>query len=102
MLYPPAPVEDDDAAVSSRDILTRGPTGVDRIISHLGRTEAFLIVFLTCVVIYLPALGVPDLKGEEGRRILPAVASQLGKTLYRFTYRFQDDFQLVELLTETR
>ena len=44
-----------------------------RIISHLGRTEAFLIVFLTWVAIHLPALGVPDLKSGEGRRILPAV-----------------------------
>ena len=146
----------------------RDPTWVDRITSHLGRTEAFPIAFLTCAAIYLPALGVPDLKDEEGRRILPAVAAalnsfvpdhepihihkpgcqdslfyllcpgaqrdllnpaqihvrflflllhesacqqlkgqpaialQLGKMLYRFTYRFQDDFQLVERLTETR
>ena len=31
-----------------------------------------------------------------------AIASQLGKTLYRFTYRFEGDSRLVELLTETR
>jgi 4-amino-4-deoxy-L-arabinose transferase-like glycosyltransferase len=45
----------------------------DRVRLPWGRPEAFLIVFLAWVVIYLPALGVPELHGEEGRRILPAV-----------------------------
>ena len=38
-----------------------------------GRVEAFLIVFLTWVAVYLPALGTHELRGEEGRRVLPAV-----------------------------
>lgn len=50
-----------------------GPAGEDRILSRLGRPEAFLVVLLTWVAIYLPALGVSEIQGEEGRRILPAV-----------------------------
>lgn len=38
-----------------------------------GRMAAFLAVFLTWAAIYLPALGARELRGEEGRRILPAV-----------------------------
>ncbi len=38
-----------------------------------GRTTVFLVVFLTWVAIYLPALGARELRGEEGRRVLPAV-----------------------------
>lgn len=34
---------------------------------------AFLLVFLVWAGIYLPGLGRQELKGEEGRRILPAV-----------------------------
>ncbi len=37
------------------------------------RLVVFLLVFLVWVGIYLPALGGTELKGEEGRRILPAV-----------------------------
>lgn len=33
-----------------------------------------LFVVALWAAIYLPALGVPEIKGEEGRRILPAVA----------------------------
>src|SRR5438105_2564361 len=33
-----------------------------------------VIVFLLWTVIYLPALGSLPIKGEEGRRILPAVS----------------------------
>src|SRR4030042_1252775 len=52
----------------------QGPMGVNGTPSRLGRTEAFFVVFLTWVAIYLPALGQPELKGEEGRRVLPAIA----------------------------
>ena len=48
-------------------------TEVHRITLPWGRSEAFLVVFLTWAAIYLPGLGTPELRGEEGRRILPAV-----------------------------
>ena len=38
-----------------------------------SRLRAVLVVFLAWAVIYLPALGSIAIKGEEGRRILPAV-----------------------------
>jgi 4-amino-4-deoxy-L-arabinose transferase-like glycosyltransferase len=37
------------------------------------RLQAVLVVLLVWAVIYLPALGSIAIKGEEGRRILPAV-----------------------------
>jgi len=40
---------------------------------NLGRGKAFLFVLITWVLIYLPGLGREGLKGEEGRRVLPAV-----------------------------
>ncbi len=39
-----------------------------------GRTKAFLILFLTWAALYLPALGEPTLRIEEGMRALPAVS----------------------------
>lgn len=38
-----------------------------------SHTRALLIVLLVWVVVYLPALGSLAIKGEEGRRILPAI-----------------------------
>src|SRR2546421_12286117 len=38
-----------------------------------SRLSVVLVVFLVWAVIYLPALGSIAIKGEEGRRILPAV-----------------------------
>jgi 4-amino-4-deoxy-L-arabinose transferase-like glycosyltransferase len=38
-----------------------------------SRTRAIAVVVLAWAVIYLPALGSIAIKGEEGRRILPAV-----------------------------
>src|SRR5262252_8181569 len=38
-----------------------------------SRVSAVLIVVLVWAVIYLPALGSIAIKGEEGRRILPAI-----------------------------
>src|SRR5881398_1911521 len=38
-----------------------------------SRIQAFLIVLLVWSVVYLPALGSLAVKGEEGRRILPAI-----------------------------
>jgi len=38
-----------------------------------SRFRAVAVVVLMCAVIYLPALGSIAIKGEEGRRILPAV-----------------------------
>src|SRR5438445_12170146 len=38
-----------------------------------SRTRAIAVVSLAWAVIYLPALGSIAIKGEEGRRILPAV-----------------------------
>ncbi len=40
---------------------------------RLSRTKVFFIGFLVWTAIYLPALGTHELRGEEGRRILPAV-----------------------------
>jgi 4-amino-4-deoxy-L-arabinose transferase-like glycosyltransferase len=39
----------------------------------ITRFQALMIVFLVWAAIYLPALGSLEIKGEEGRRILPAV-----------------------------
>src|SRR4029453_4664144 len=38
-----------------------------------SRLQALLIVLVVWAVIYLPALGSLAIKGEEGRRILPAI-----------------------------
>src|SRR5947207_7286498 len=38
-----------------------------------SRFRAVLVVLLVWAVIYLPALGSIAIKGEEGRRILPAI-----------------------------
>jgi 4-amino-4-deoxy-L-arabinose transferase-like glycosyltransferase len=38
-----------------------------------SRVNSLLIVLLTWAAIYLPALGSLEIKGEEGRRILPAI-----------------------------
>ena len=38
-----------------------------------SRLRAVLVVLLVWAVIYLPALGSIAIKGEEGRRILPAI-----------------------------
>jgi 4-amino-4-deoxy-L-arabinose transferase-like glycosyltransferase len=38
-----------------------------------SRVQAFLMVLFVWAVVYLPALGSLAIKGEEGRRILPAV-----------------------------
>ena len=40
---------------------------------RVNRRAAFLIVILLWAAIYLPGLGSTEIKGEEGRRILPAV-----------------------------
>jgi 4-amino-4-deoxy-L-arabinose transferase-like glycosyltransferase len=40
----------------------------------MSRFSALLIVLAVWAAIYLPALGSFEIKGEEGRRILPAVA----------------------------
>ncbi len=39
----------------------------------ISRNRSLLIVLLVWVAIYLPALGSLAIKGEEGRRILPAI-----------------------------
>ncbi|HKP04937.1 MAG TPA: glycosyltransferase family 39 protein [Chthoniobacterales bacterium] len=39
----------------------------------MSRTAAFVLVLLCWAAIYLPGLGSLEIKGEEGRRILPAV-----------------------------
>jgi 4-amino-4-deoxy-L-arabinose transferase-like glycosyltransferase len=39
----------------------------------MTRAKAFLILLVLWAAIYLPGLGSTELKGEEGRRILPAV-----------------------------
>jgi 4-amino-4-deoxy-L-arabinose transferase-like glycosyltransferase len=39
----------------------------------ISRFQALLIVLVVWAAIYLPALGSLEIKGEEGRRILPAV-----------------------------
>jgi 4-amino-4-deoxy-L-arabinose transferase-like glycosyltransferase len=40
----------------------------------MSRTWTFVIVFAAWTAIYLPGLGSLEIKGEEGRRILPAVS----------------------------
>ncbi len=42
--------------------------------TNLSRPQALLLVALIWAAIYLPALGSLEIKGEEGRRLLPAVA----------------------------
>src|SRR5229473_8550456 len=39
-----------------------------------SRVNSLLIVLLIWAAIYLPALGSLSIKGEEGRRILPAIS----------------------------
>ena len=39
----------------------------------MSRPASFLLVILCWAAIYLPGLGSLEIKGEEGRRILPAV-----------------------------
>src|SRR6476659_9711897 len=39
----------------------------------MSRAASFGLVFLCWAAIYLPGLGSLEIKGEEGRRILPAV-----------------------------
>lgn len=39
----------------------------------MSRAPAFALVFVCWAAIYLPGLGSLEIKGEEGRRILPAV-----------------------------
>ena len=39
----------------------------------MSRVSAFLVVAAAWAVVYLPALGSLAIKGEEGRRILPAI-----------------------------
>jgi 4-amino-4-deoxy-L-arabinose transferase-like glycosyltransferase len=57
----------------------------------MSRVSAFLVVVAVWAVVYLPALGSLAIKGEEGRRILPAiqmlktgdyVVPQVGSTTY--------------------
>jgi 4-amino-4-deoxy-L-arabinose transferase-like glycosyltransferase len=42
--------------------------------SAMSRAAALLMVIVCWAAIYLPALGSLEIRGEEGRRILPAVA----------------------------
>src|ERR1041385_8314377 len=42
--------------------------------AEMSRAASFCLVFACWAAIYLPALGSLEIKGEEGRRILPAVA----------------------------
>ena len=46
---------------------------IERPASMNSRLRAVLAVLLVWSVIYLPALGSIAIKGEEGRRILPAI-----------------------------
>ena len=43
-------------------------------LANLSRSRALLLVALAWAAIYLPALGSLEIKGEEGRRLLPAVS----------------------------
>lgn len=45
-----------------------------RLNSVLSRTQTLAIVLLLWAIVYLPALGSLAIKGEEGRRILPAIS----------------------------
>ena len=47
------------------------PTAVP-LLQLLARRHALLLIFLVWAAIYLPALGSLEIKGEEGRRLLPA------------------------------
>ncbi len=38
------------------------------------RLQAFVIIILIWAGVYIPGLGTTEIKGEEGRRILPAIA----------------------------
>jgi 4-amino-4-deoxy-L-arabinose transferase-like glycosyltransferase len=40
---------------------------------RMSRVPAWLLVIIVWAAIYLPALGLFEIKGEEGRRILPAI-----------------------------
>ncbi|MDQ6939126.1 MAG: glycosyltransferase family 39 protein, partial [Verrucomicrobiota bacterium] len=40
----------------------------------MSRPRAFFLVMAVWALIYLPGLGALEIKGEEGRRILPAVS----------------------------
>src|SRR5688572_25671825 len=40
---------------------------------NMSRAASFFLVVLCWAAIYLPGLGALEIKGEEGRRILPAV-----------------------------
>src|SRR3954462_13625080 len=41
--------------------------------AEMSRAASFCLVIACWVAIYLPGLGSLELKGEEGRRILPAI-----------------------------
>src|SRR5256885_10702318 len=41
--------------------------------AEMSRVASFCFVIGCCAAIYLPGLGSLEIKGEEGRRILPAV-----------------------------
>jgi len=40
----------------------------------MSRTSSLLLLIILWALIYLPGLGSTEIKGEEGRRILPAIA----------------------------
>src|SRR6266576_6994322 len=42
--------------------------------AEMSRAASFCLVIACWAAIYLPGLGSLEIKGEEGRRILPAVA----------------------------
>ena len=44
----------------------------------MNRVNALLIVFALWCAIFLPGHGSAELKGEEGRRIMPAVTMMEG------------------------
>ncbi|HUT30111.1 MAG TPA: hypothetical protein VMX13_09995 [Sedimentisphaerales bacterium] len=53
--------------------MIRENIGPDAMNKKLERVHAFVILFLLWIGIYLPGLGTLEFKGEEGRRVLPAV-----------------------------